>query len=70
MAKFYYVENKFGTAGMGQSFGYAQVIESDEELETYSEQTSSRQGPYSKEKAERIAAADNAEYHDPYRDSH
>jgi hypothetical protein len=71
MAKFYYVDNFYGTAGMGQSFGYAQVTESDEELDTFSDQTSSRNGPFATEaEAQAQADKDNAEWHDPYRATH
>jgi hypothetical protein len=68
-ATFFYVENQFGTAGMGQSFGYAQVVESDLPLDTCYDQTGSLNGPYSLDEAEAVAAADN-KVHDAYREAH
>jgi len=64
----YYVENQYGTAGTGWSFGFAQVVESETPLETFSDQTRSLSGPYSREEAEAIVAADNA-VHNEYREA-
>lgn len=67
--QFHYVENQYGTAGIGASFGGADVVSSETPLETYCEQTRSLSGPYSYEEAVRIAAEDN-QRHDAFRDSH
>jgi len=65
---FYYVENWYGTAGMGNSFGYAQVVENETPIETYVNQTDSLSGPYSREEAQQNADNDNA-IHDAYRNA-
>ena len=66
---FYYVENQFGTAGIGNSFGFAQVVESKFKLETFHEDTRSLVGPYfEREVAERIRNEYN-DQHDAYRNA-
>jgi hypothetical protein len=62
----WYVENLHGTAGMGQSYGYATVIECSEPPR--GDMTRSYSGPFATEaEAEAQAAADNA-VHDAYAD--
>jgi len=70
----FYVENRYGTAGMGDSFGFASVIEIEDGDDTYDgmryDQTRSISGPYAtRAEAKAVAEADNA-IHDAYSDNH